>query len=148
MARLGPFGIAAYIAVKAGADLRNGQAEVSARTIADQTGMSEKAARGALKKLEAEGLVNASWQRGCNKVYQLIERLPILDSDGEQVGVAAWQFTALNWKEQLEGVVGAAARELARNIPTSAAPSSTTVNIGNVNVNVLVVAPSRGEAQP
>lgn len=140
MAETGPFGIAAYIALKSGASLHNGQTAVSVSTVAQQTGMSEKTAREALKRLEEMGLVSTRWQPGRNKVYQLIERLPITDSRGEQVGEAAWDFSSIQWKRQLKEVVDAAVRELSKSMPSGDAQrSTTTINIGNVNVNVNVL---------
>lgn len=150
MAKIGPFGIAAYISLKGSASLHNGQTAVSAATIAAQTGMSEKTAREALKRLQAQGLVTTCWQPGRNKVFQLVERLPITDARGERVGEAAWNFSSLHWKKQLEGIVDAAARELAKNVPgLEDQKSTTTINIGNVNVNVnVLLVAAKPENQP
>ncbi|ULQ46043.1 GntR family transcriptional regulator [Flagellatimonas centrodinii] len=143
LARVGPHGIAAYISLKSGASLHNGQTAVSAGTVAAQTGMSEKTAREALKRLEEQGLVSTRWKPGRNKTFQIIERLPITDARGEHVGEAAWDFSSLHWKKQLKEVVDAAARELASALPGGDSERMTTINVGNinVNVNVILVAP-------
>lgn len=140
MARIGPMGIAAYIGLKANAELHNGQAVISAQLIAEQVGMSPRATRTALKLLEVEGLVNAVSRPGCQKVYQLVERIPLLDSAGTPAGEVTWDFSSLQWKDQLQKVV-AAVQQLAENAAGTQMGQSTVVNIGTVNINVLIAAP-------
>jgi biotin operon repressor len=147
MARIGPFGISAYICLKSSAELHSGQAEhVSASLIAAQTGMSERAAREAVKTLEAHGLVRSTWRVGRKKVFQLVERIPILTADGKPAGEAAWDFAGLKWGQQLKEVVDGALLELHDRVANSQRePHSTTINIGSINVNVQVTTVQQPE---
>ena len=136
MARLGPYGIAAYIFLKTQADLHNGQTDaVSAVELGRLTGMSERAARKAAKDLETEGMVRVTRQSGKKKIYQLVERIPIVDTHGKPAGEAAWDYNALNWGRQLSEVAAALEALDARH---RALPHPTTINIGSININVLV----------
>ncbi|WP_169729305.1 helix-turn-helix domain-containing protein [Solimonas soli] len=137
MARLGPYGIAAYLAIKAEANLKTGKAAVSVRSIADNTGMSERSAREAIRRLEREGLVSSAAACGKPTTYQLIERLSIVTADGRPAGAAEWPFSSTEWRDQLKRVVAAAIEQLANG------QARTTINIGSINV--LVVQEPRRE---
>lgn len=137
MARLGPYAIAAYLAIKARANLGTGKATVSISTVARDTGMSDRAAREAVRRLEQEGLVSSDVSNGRRTIYQLVERLQIVDGAGSLVGAVEWPFSATTWGEQLKRVIAAAIDQLASGRP------QTTINIGAINI--LVVPGHRGD---
>lgn len=132
MARLGPYGIAVYLALKARAGLGNGRAVVSIGDVAQDTGMSERAARGAIRKLEDERLILTESAHGRRNIFQLIERLEVVDEGGQTVGIVEWPFSATTWRDHLKKIVAAAASELA----TGRTQANININIGTLNILV------------
>lgn len=137
MAKLGPMGIATYIALKARADLNTGAAVVSIPTLAADAGMSERSARQGIRLLESEGLIESIQDSGKRTQYRFVERLQIVNSEGTPVASVEWQFLPLEWKDNLNRALQAALGQL-----QNGAPINATINVGTINV---LVVPGRGD---
>lgn len=147
LARLGPFGIAAYVALKSSADLYTGQVRITTSLVAKNTGMSERAARTALKTLEEEGLVTIIARPGCINTFQLVERIPFWCKEDEALaGEVLWDFSTRKWAEQLQRV----AEHIQQLETRSDSPnhkSQTTISVGTININVQVNHRARKKSQ-
>lgn len=137
MAKLGPMGIATYIALKARADLNTGTAVVSIPTLAADVGMSERSARQGIRLLEGEGLIESTLGSGKRTQYRFVERLQIVNSEGTPVASVEWQFLPLAWKENLNRALQAAMGQL-----ETGAPINATINVGTINV---LIVPGRSD---
>lgn len=146
--KVGAVAFCVYLVLKAHTDLTSGAARPSIPLIADLIGVSEDTVLRAQKVLVEHGLLRIE-KRGRSNVYSVVEKIQMVNPDGEHWGTAERPYASLKYKGFVEEL-----QRLAKsgNIPGDRA-INITINVqnivqgdgGQVTVNVQNVNPGDDE---
>jgi len=89
--RMGPYASMVYLALKSYTNLQTGRAFPSITTIANDTGISERQVLRAIRILERQNMLHTR-RNGRRNEYQFREQVPLLNSKGQHVADASWDY--------------------------------------------------------
>lgn len=98
VAKMGPYGFTVYCVIKGHTGIHDGQAFPSIETIAKESGVSVPQVSRELTKLESLGYLSREKMAkrrgtpGASNRYQLQEKVGIRDAQGQEQGVATWDY--------------------------------------------------------
>lgn len=96
--RLGPHATTVYIVVKSYANFATGEAFPSVETISQKSSISARLVITSLNKLVEYGYLKKE-RRGRSNIYQLREKIVILDKKGTPTAIATWDYIPLMVEE-------------------------------------------------
>lgn len=125
--KMGPYGLAVYMAIKAHTNFKTGEAFPGIPLIAELSGMSESQVKRGLTTLKEMKYLTVQ-KMGRQNLYTLREKIVIQDSAGRPSAVATWDY--------LPDSVKAAVADLKNVLVTGKMGSAQIVHIENITVNV------------
>lgn len=127
VAKMGPIAYTIYCVIKAHTNFNTGHSFPSIETIVEKSGASRATVMRELVNLEKFGYVTKE-KRGRHNLYQLRERVEIMDEHGRPQAVATWDY--------LPAGVQAAVADLKNVLVSGDLTGAKVVNIERLTVNV------------
>jgi len=126
-AKMGPYAVTVYLAIKAHANFQTGASFPEIDTIAAKSSISRRQVMRVLIVLENFGYLTRR-RDGRHNVYQLREKIQIRDKEGRPAAVATWDYVPTG--------VQAATADLKNVLLSGELGSSKTIHVERLQINV------------